>query len=228
MSEQIFAPAALPSPPIPSPLSPSRLRDLLLRPTAFFTSPALTKRPELLIAAWIVGVATMLDRLDLRLLASELTSGGAVWKSIAYAQWPFFWVAAILLGGTQAIFVWWIGGWWYRVRLELCGAVDPDPLRARAVYTYQNLVADAPTIVVVIVYSLVYANYMAAFEAEEFWSALALPLAVWSFFTSYFGATTAFTISRVKAAIWFVVLPMLFYTLLFAGVVLAVTFAGKQ
>lgn len=229
MSEQTFAPAALPSPPIPSPLSPSRLRDLLLRPTSFFSSPALTKRPELLIAAWIVGVATMLDRLDLRLAISDITSGGGVWMSIAHAPWTMFWVSAILIGAIQGAFVWWVGGWWYRVRLELSGATDPDPLRARAVYAYQNLVADVPTILVTIGYGFVYANFAEAYESLEWWSAFALIFAVWSFFTSYFGATTAFeNLSRVKAALWFIVIPMAFYTILIVGAGIAVVLLTDQ
>ena len=229
MSEQVAIPAALPAPPTPSPLSLPRLRDLLLRPSAFFTSPALTKRPELMIAAWIVGVATMLDRLDARLLLSEIRAGGGVWMSIAHAPWPMFWVAAILLGAIQAAFVWWIGGWWYRVRLELSGATDPDPLRARAVYTYQNLVVDVPTILVTIAYSFVYVSFAEAYESLEWWSALALIFVVWSFFTSYFGATSAFAnLSRVKAALWFVVLPMAFYTILIGGAALAVAILTEQ
>jgi hypothetical protein len=229
MSEQTAVPGALPAPPTPSPLAPARLRDLLLRPSAFFTSPALLKKPELLIAAWIVGVSTAIERMELRLMAAEVVRAGGVSQAMAHGSWPVFWTLALVAGAIHGALVWWIGGWWYRVRLELSGATNPDPRRARAVYTYVNIVEDVPALLTVVVYSFVFTNYAASFESLEWWSAFALIFTVWSFFTSFFGATSAFeNISRVKAAIWFVVLPMAFYTIMIGGLAMAVVFLTEQ
>jgi hypothetical protein len=199
----------------PSPLSPRGLRDLYLRPIQFFTRPNLTAKPALLIAVWMMGIAAVMQRIDYALIAEDsfgFKSGVALG---AAHSWPMFWVIAVVLGMLYGWIVWLAGGWWYWIRVALSGAADPDPRLARAVYTYQNIVVDLPAIVFAILYTFAFAHYAASFASEQLWTWIPGIFFPWSCITSYFGVTSAFrNVSKVKAALWFVVAPLLFYTVL--------------
>lgn len=228
MSEQVFvAPVAVPEEQ-PSPFSPRGLRDLFLRPGSFFTRPNLIAKPAFLIAIWIMGAATVVERIDYALIAQDF--GAQAGPSLAAAHsWPVLWVVAAVFGVLHGWLVWLVGGWWYWIRVALSGADDPDPRLARGVYVWQNLVADVPNLLFMVLYTFAFANYAAAQDSDQFWTFIPSIFFLWSCFTSYFGVTAAFPqVSKVKAALWFVVAPLLFYTALFMVVALGIALYSPE
>jgi hypothetical protein len=208
--------------PLYSGLSLRGLRELYLRPIQFFTRPNLTAKPALLIAVWLMGIEVVMQRIDLALIAEEyfgVRSGVALG---AAHSWPMFWIIAAVLGVLYGWLVWLAGGWWYWIRVALSGADDPEPRLARGVYTYQNLVADLPAIAFAVLYTFLFRNYAAAQDSEALWTLVPALVFLWSCFTSFFGVTAAFpTASKVKAALWFIVAPFLFYTALIVVLIAA-------
>lgn len=198
----------------PSPLSMSALADLYLRPSRYFANPAwLTKGPEFLAIAWIGGVTYMMNRVDTNIMKADLGSSGsgsalATWLT---GSWFRYWFLVLGVGLVSAIFVCYLGGWWYRMRLNWSGATEVQPEHARAVYVYQDLVVSAPIILAAIVQTLVFPNYMEAWRSEEMWSSLLLVFIVWSCITSYKAVNAAFAVTRWKARIWFLILPLVLY-----------------
>lgn len=208
-----------------SPLSPSALRDLLVHPTRFFADTAsLSKRPEILFVTWLAGAASVVDRVDAKLLRADIGDGAAGDAATILARsWPGFWAFVLIAGIPSAALLWMIAGWWYRKRLEWSGASNPSKELARCVWAYQNLVIAVATIVIVVIYTLVYASYLEGFHAEEWYSSIALVAVVWSCIISYLGSRTVFHLSGARPVLWFIVLPLLFYVIVFGA--LATVFA---
>ena len=187
-----------------SPLSWRALRDLFFAPRRFFSRRLqLADRPEVTFVAWICGVAVALERVD------------GVSKGALARSWVGTWIFVLLGGILMGALRWAVGGWWYRVRVEWCGEDDPDPLLARCVTVYQDFVLAAPAVLLAAVWTCLYSNLAEAASEGAMSMLLIVLFLFWSCITSYFAATTCWPkISRARAALWFLALPLLFYTLL--------------
>lgn len=198
-----------------SPLSLLGWRDLFLKPSRFFArGPQLMKRPEALFVGWIAGISYCIERIDTNIMKAQLAAGRSDQVVATVTQsWLALWFFVLLAAVPSGWIIWHLAGWWYRKRLEWCGAVTPHRELARSVYGYQNLVQAVPGIILVLIYTAVFRNYGEAWNSDEMWSSLILVFLFWSCFTSYFAATTAFQISRGRAALWFLALPIALYTI---------------
>ncbi len=195
----------------PSPLWPQHLVDVFLRPTRFFSSQlALGKTPYLVLVTWCYGIASAMDRIDQELLRAEFgraRPGWEVWGPIVTQSWSGYWGFVLAAGVFSGLFLWWLGGWWYRVRLRWAGDPSPDARRARLVYVYSSFVCAGPVIVLALLQTVAFENYAAAWNADEFYSSMLVIFLFWSLATSYLGARALFHVSRWRAQLWFLVLP---------------------
>ena len=176
---------------IDSPLSPSALRDLLFRPSRFFGRPDLPKQPEVVLVAWLAGIASAINRVDHLLTRSEAGHQENALLPLIAGNWIALWLFVVCGGALSGAVLWLVAGWWYRKRLEWSGAIAPDRQLARCVYVYQNVVSAAADILLVIGYTIAFESYNAAYHASVWWSDLPLVFAIWSCFTSYVAATRA-------------------------------------
>src|SRR3954470_1061912 len=222
MAETPIAPAPL----RPEPFALANLFDLFVRPSQFFAGQiALGRKPALLFVAWIVGVGNALGFVDGRLVHDSVRqSPGRVFGTLAAGSLAEFWAVVAVAGMFSGMIVYQVGGWWYTQRLWYCGVRKADAKLPLHVYVYATFVADAPGVLASVVQSLRYGNYAAAYEntgfAESLWSWIPL---FWSVIVSWKGVRAAFpSIRRGAAALWFLVLPCLFFMLLLALV------AGEQ
>jgi hypothetical protein len=199
-------------------VSPLRALVLLFtRPSYLFNNvAALTRGRMFLFLAYCSGVAAAIDRLDQNLMKSELTGRSTV--SALTGSWPNTWLFLLTIGVLYAALVWWIGGWWYRVRLSWSGVKSPDPFTTRVVYVYQDFVQSAPTIAIVVAYTLTLPSYDEAWASEEAWSTIILVFVVWSCITSYKAVRAAFQVGTWKSRVWFLITPLAFYFVVFVGV----------
>jgi hypothetical protein len=216
---------ALPPPigPAPSPFWPQHLVDLFLRPTKFFAGElALGRTPYVALVSWMVGMSSVIDRLDMRLAQAQLRNDPEQWRVLEalIGTWPRMWSVVLAGGGVAAILVWWLGGWWCRVRLRWSGAGEVDKLRARLLVVYSSFVFAGPAVLALGVETLQHPNYRAASEAGSPLALLMLVMVLWSQLTIYRGALALFPVSRGRAVLWFVALPTAFYLLVGAGAVL--------
>jgi len=101
-----------------SPLSPAALRDLFLRPARYFREQSLGAG-DWRWAAWIVGLAIAIERIDQGMVRADLGAPRPGWDTLSpfvMNSWSGFWLFALLMGGLGGALAWIIGGWWYHVR----------------------------------------------------------------------------------------------------------------
>lgn len=210
------------APTVRSPLSPGSLKDLLFSPKAYFADPRwLEKTPEILVAGWVSGIAYAVGRIDVNLVRADLGRPRPGWEMFGawlIESWVNFWLSVLILGALNGVFFWLVGGWWYRIRLKWCGASDVEPKTARAMYLYQDFVASAPVVLFTIVETWRFGSYQEVWTSEELWLSAPFIFVFWSCVTSYKAATSAFAVSRWKARVLFLILPVVIYLLAFGFV----------
>jgi len=203
-------PEGLPGTPRPVSL-PALLADLFFRPSRLFAdlTPLKTK-PLWIIVAWICGVSSAIDRADTVMLKSDL-SGNESPSMQLLDSWAAFWPFILIVGSFYAALVWLIGGWWYRVRLKWSGDANADRFSARIVFSYTSLITALPAIAATLISTFVYESYRAAWSSDEAWSALLVVFIAWDIIASYKGVRVAFAVTKWKARLWFLILPLAFF-----------------
>ncbi len=193
------------------PMSPRGCYQLFFRPAAFFSGSRWRDRSiTILPLILITGIAAAINRIAKKIISTEVGQGSSrLWgeSSQIMTSWSFYWIIVIVIGIVLGIVLWYIGGWWYQKRLLWSGATSVSSNDARRAYVFQDFVVSAPIILLAIVQTLLFANFHEAWQGSEF---LALPIigfAIWSCWTSYVAARTAFPVIPQRAKVWFLVLP---------------------
>jgi hypothetical protein len=212
------------SDPTPDPVSPNApqayatawdpraVRDLLFRPARFFRS-ALPYAPGtgLKVIAWVIGMNYAIGRIERQLVRADLgqqTSATAFYSE----SWIGFWTVVLISGALSGLLAWYLGTWWFRVRLRWSGAVNPDAARARAVYLHSSLVWAAPTVLSAIVATLTSPSYAAAWADSGWGDVMLLVFPFWSCVVSYRGVRAAFDVRPGAARFWFLIAPAVLIT----------------
>lgn len=140
-------------------------------------------------------------------------------------SWPTYWILVLIMSIPSGMFIWWISGWWYKVRIKWSGAKQPDPFESRLTYIFSSFVYTAPTIALYFSTAFFFKNPWEAysFESDNFYIAGVLFLAytlpyLWSVLVSYKGVTTRFNLIKWKAKLWFIILPIT--TISFLGIII--------
>jgi hypothetical protein len=112
------------------PFAPKNLWLLFFQPKKFFLYSYLSSR-SIMFAAYIIGMFSVMDRVDQNLLKAEFSNRQSFMLDVADAWWSYW----LLVLGVQSlsVFVWLIHGWWYKKRLQFSGVKDADPQLARHV-----------------------------------------------------------------------------------------------
>ena len=196
-----------------SPLWPKHLAELYIKPTKFFAGQlALHKTPYLLFVTWCYGISHSIGRLNkdmFRALMERPTFPGyfGPWTE----SWLAYWANVFVYGIAAALGVWFVGGWWYRVRVRWSGSKNPDIKLARQVYIYASFVHACPIVLIALISTVLYPSYSTAFASVSVFSDIILIFPFWSLVTSYKGVRTLFDVSKWRARLWFLILPALVY-----------------
>jgi hypothetical protein len=162
-----------------------------------------------------------MDRIDNKMMKAELGKSRSSWEAFGpwlTESWTHYWAFMLCIGLISGLFLWYFGGWWYRLRLKWSGATDIEKTIPRAIYIYQNFVAAVPIIIVTIIQTFVFSNYYEAWVADESWSSVAIIFIFWSCITSYIAASTLFNLTKWKARLWFLILPISIYCIAFGAI----------
>ena len=193
----------------------SRVVALFIKPSHFFASFEDLARPPLIFAATLcLGVASMVDRIEQHILRAEMGQGVSGWSELSpwlLHSWSTLWIALLVFGALNVPLFWYLGGWWYRLRLKWSGATALDSLRPRLLFVYSSLVYALPVVLVMVGETLLFPNYRLARDAEGSWTLIFVVLSFWSVVVSYCGATRTFALTRRKALLWFLLLPWTLY-----------------
>lgn len=190
-----------------SPFWPQNLINLFFRPRKFFSKQlALGKAPYVFFVTWCYGIANFFITIDRKLIQVELGKPRPFFDEF-FESWVMFWLIAFMMGAFSGIFLWFLGGWLYGVRLEWSGDHEPDKEKARLVYVYSSFVHSGPHLAYVLICTFVYANYSQAYLSKGLFPYLLLVFTLWSLVTSYIGTRTLFQVKRLEALLWFVYFP---------------------
>lgn len=138
-------------------------------------------------------------------------------------SWLGFWILVLGAGALSGVFLWWVGGWWFALRLRWSGAADPDRRLARLVMAYSAFIFSGPTVAAAAIYTLVYRSYAAAYASDELYSLALMIFPFWSVVVSYRGVRSLFEVGAWRSRIWFLILPLAVYVIAFGA--LAAVFA---
>ena len=185
-----------------------RYRLLLFRPKRFFAGMAAPRdKNELIFLAFGIGLAAALGRADTRFLANGAAIGGRNWLG--------FWLGGIGFGAFYAFLSYTLGAFWYRARLRMSRAEEADISLVRRVYLSAAQIVAIPIILKTLIDTFVHDTPLAASLADPTWqNAMYLFFPIWSSIVGFIGARTVFRARPVRAAIWFLVLPGIFYLLM--------------
>ncbi len=190
--------------------------DLFLRPSTFFAAVSLDHRwwYGSILCLW--GISQSSARIDQSLMRAELGQPRPGWEELGpwvTGSWASFWTVLLVAGLVGALFYWYVGGWWYRLRLRFSGAVAPDARTARLVMTSAAAVVALPTVLFLIGYTLAFPDYLAAWNSDEAFSTVLLAFPFWGAYVSYRGVRTRFDVGRWRSRIWFLILPCLTFVM---------------
>ncbi len=193
-----------------SPFWPRHLLDLFVRPGKFFTNElALGKRPSFLLVTWSYGITIVIDQVY-RDLARERKNPANLGAMVA-GSWFEFWFWVLIVGAVGGFVLWWLGGWWFSVRLRWSGAKDLNDTTAHLLYVYSSFVVSVPTIALALFWTATEPNYRQAFTVGKPYLLILLIFPFWSLVTSYIGARTLFDVAPWKARVWLVIVPAILY-----------------
>lgn len=187
--------------------------DLLLQPERFFPDGARRLGGPLRVALILVlGAAGGIARMEFAALRGVLGSSAVLAQS-----WPAYWggvAAAALVAGPIGYFV---GGWWFGLRLRWSGAPGADWGLARRVFLLAGSVGSLPILVFGGLDVLRYSQPAEAWNGVEPVAMTILVAPYFSIFVSYRAAMASFPLRRMRARIWFAVLPAVFYGIVTLG-----------
>jgi len=166
-----------------------------------------TANPKyLLLAIWVLGIGSAIDRLS----SSDSSSWGEVW-------------AIAIFGGILAgAIAYYIGGWFYHVRVgwsKGTGAIDTS----RNIYTFSSLPISVVAIGSLIFNQMAYGSdyfdtyYSDASSVDMIFGLLAIVAIGYSIYISYRAVREVMNVQKGRAIWWFVVAPAIVYVLIFAG-----------
>ena len=189
------------------------LLDLFVRPARFFASRQPWVADELLVlVAYIAGVNSTIGRIEQRMMRAD--AGGEALPPFITESWMGFWITVLLVSVISGIILWNLGAWWYKVRLNWCGAGERDSERARVVFLYSRMVWALPALLLQVIDTFRFGNYVGSWNDESLVPLLMLPFPFWSFAVSYRGVRTVFDVRGEFALWWFLMAPSI--VLLFA------------
>ena len=191
---------------------------LFFQPRRFFAIVELDHRWWYASALVIAGLSTASGRIDQNIMREELGRSRPGWDQLSpflLDSWPTFWLFLIGAAAIYAPFYWYVGGWWYKVRLKWSGAAAPDPRAARLVMATAAVIVGLPTVLFLVGQTVVFSDYREAWASDELLSVVLLVFPFWSAYTSYRGVRTRFDVSKWKGRIWFLFLPALVFVFTF-------------
>ncbi len=166
-----------------------------------------TSSPKyLLLAIWVLGIGNAIDRLT----SSDSSSWGEVWA------------IAIFGGILTGALAYYIGGWFYHVRVgwsKGTGSIDTS----RNIYTFSSLPIAVVAIGSLIFNQMAYGSdyfdnyYSDASSVDVIFALLSLAAIGYSIYISYRAVRNVMGVQKGRGIWWFVVAPAIFYVLIFAS-----------
>lgn len=169
-----------------------------------------------LLCIWFVGAAGVIDRISTQ-------AGRGQSFEFVMDDWGPFWMAVGLGGILAGAVDWFIGGFFFHIRVAWAGDAQRDKTEARLIYIFTSFLIAVPTILMTALETATFANYRESFQSEEINALFPLYFVVfvamfYSLYASYKGVTERFAVDPGRARLWFIILPGVLYVIVLAAV----------
>jgi len=198
-------------------------KNLFIRPKVFFEnhfSEGKNDARYFYFAMFIFGTGTGIDRLDRQLTQHYLK--GTLDQAGIINTWWGYWLIGIIAGIVGGCISYFVGGWFYNVRLKWCKA-DDDPETSKSLYLYSSFVLASVIVLIALINTFLFEKPYMEDSVFTIWDACSLLITVftiyYSIYVSFVGVTTSTNANWTRAVIWFMVLPALIYSLLYFTVI---------
>lgn len=208
--------------------------NIILKPLVLFFKPRTffkdyNKRrlpcwPTYLVFMLMYGISLTIERIDKIYLFSSLgKKQSQIWKQIGVSagqSWLDFWLLS-LTGSLTGIFIYWVGGWCYSWRLQLC-SISHCPSIARRLFLVSGMVFALPVIILTIALSgMGYENYLsfATSTIGKYTIVLMCSMSLWSIYTSSQAVKATFgPDNNLSVNVFFLILPAIICIFSYAGI----------
>ena len=155
---------------------------------------------------WIVGASQIVESFEKKVvLGSSRPWFPESWFEIA--------LIAVLAGIIRGGFVFWLGGYWYRLRLAMCGVHDASWSMTGRVYMIAGIAKHLVFFLIVICGATLHTTFLNYIQDQSTVFALTsagvlIVLEIWSSCTLYYATKSVFDVKVIWAIVWFLVLPI--------------------
>lgn len=171
----------------------------------------------LLIATiYVIGVSLAIDYWVNKLILAygrPENATGAILETGTF--WLLFWVSAASYGVIRGAMQWFIGGWWYNVRIEWCLAdlmVEHNKRLGREIYMYNQLFYALPNVALYLVLTIFCTNFFGWLDlSAAVRIGVVLLLGACSLMTAFYSykrVRVHFEMDHKKTLTWFLILPL--------------------
>lgn len=160
-------------------------------------------------AVWLVGIGSATDRM------STSSSSG----------WVEAWVTVLLGGILTGAIAYYVSGWFYQVRIKWSKGVD-DIDTARNIYIFSTLPISVISIGSLFFNCISYGDdYFTTYSSDSssvdtLFAVFSLVAIIYSIRISYKASIEVMKAKKSRSVVWFIVLPVIFYVLIFANAIL--------
>lgn len=196
-------------------LNPKRIAQLFLKPKQFFQDLPKLDTQYIHFATLIVEILMIMDRIDQQLLKISLNENPDFSRyAFVVERWSNYWIFVFVLGLFASVIVWFVYGWFYKIRLTWSGVDNPDSTLVRQVNVLQWCIFAIPIFIITLLQTFIYENYLAAFLSDEIWTGiLIMAMSLYSSWVSYVAVKTIFSVNK-WGIFWFLLLPLVSYILI--------------
>jgi tetratricopeptide (TPR) repeat protein len=168
--------------------------------------------PFLVLMIWILGMASIIDRMELRY---------AISSTYQLNNWVSAWLLILITGIISGCLGYWVSGTWYHLRVIMCGGLR-EFRTSRYLFLYTGLPMYIVIILMQIFNTAVYGNRYftepTSWDFDMMWGGLSYAAVAFSIYLSYRGVRLLQQTKKIRTIIFFILLPSLFYVLVIGGI----------
>lgn len=213
------------------------LQQLFLRPQDFFKQHMkqdIMKLPFSGVAIFLFVVFWWLDRAERILLKAIGRQDGDTIMNYIAEEWMFYWILVFTGGIITGWLMYLLGGWffWLRIKWSKWKITNEEH---RNIFLYSFFFITLAYAIVTLIDTFLYSSPLETYTSEQLVSQLIETL--WFFvifitishslFMSYKGVMQIEWVVKGRAIVWFVILPALYYLILFILATFAFAFIGS-
>ena len=200
------------------------LSSLYFSPTKFFSRLDLLKsKVALFFVTYALGMMSTMEHIDICFLKGSVKDALSLRMMYLISHWLCYWKVVLVVGLILGLVHWFVGGWWFNLRIKWSGAKEVNKLHGRIIYVYSFFIVVLPMVLAALFMTFFFKNYMTTYDFfvttyESNPTSLAVISSIfiiplfWSICVSYKAVVSCFKVDKWKAAFWFLTFPIIFYT----------------